>query len=74
MQGVSPASVTWTSRERDDAILDCGVVTNGLEVAPYCPYFAYYNLGRIHRTLRVTHAMEAGIIRHVWTIQELPND
>ena len=34
-------------------------------------HFMYYNFVRIHTTLRVTPAMEAGITDHVWTIQEL---
>jgi len=34
-------------------------------------YFAYYNFCRIHRTLRVTPAMEAGLTNHVWTIEEM---
>src|SRR5271169_3738847 len=34
-------------------------------------HFAYYNFCRIHRRLRVTQAMEAGITDHIWTIQEL---
>jgi IS1 family transposase len=34
-------------------------------------YFMYYNFARIHSTLRVTPAMEAGITRHVWTIKEI---
>jgi IS1 family transposase len=34
-------------------------------------YFMYYNFARIHSTLRVTPAMEAGITRHVWTIEEI---
>ena len=33
--------------------------------------FMYYNFGRIHKTLRVTPAMEAGISDHVWTIEEI---
>jgi len=33
--------------------------------------FAYYNLSRVHQTLRVTPAMEAGIADHVWTMKEL---
>jgi IS1 family transposase len=39
--------------------------------AAYCLHFAYYNFCRIHRTLRVTPAMEAGIADHVWDIAEL---
>jgi hypothetical protein len=31
----------------------------------------YYNFCRVHQTLRVTPAMEAGIIDHVWSIGEL---
>ena len=34
-------------------------------------YIAYYNFCRVHQTLRVTPAMEAGITNHIWTIQEL---
>jgi IS1 family transposase len=34
-------------------------------------YFMYYNFGRIHKTLRVTPAMEAGISDHVWTLEEI---
>jgi hypothetical protein len=34
-------------------------------------YFACYNCCRVHRTLRVTPAMEAGIADHVWDLAEL---
>jgi IS1 family transposase/transposase-like protein len=34
-------------------------------------HFAYYNLCRIHGSLRVTPAMEAGITDHVWELSEL---
>lgn len=34
-------------------------------------YFAWYNFCRIHRTIRMTPAMEAGIADHVWSISEL---
>ena len=34
-------------------------------------YFLYYNFCRVHQTLRVTPAMEAGIANHVWTIEEM---
>ena len=33
--------------------------------------FTYYNFSRIHEGLRVTHAMEAGIADHVWTLAEI---
>ncbi|MGA2251636.1 IS1 family transposase [Terracidiphilus sp.] len=39
--------------------------------AAYALWFAYYNFCRIHKTLRVTPAMEQGLTDHVWTIAEL---
>jgi IS1 family transposase len=34
-------------------------------------HFAYYNFCKIHQTLRVTPAMEAGLADHVWSLDEL---
>jgi hypothetical protein len=34
-------------------------------------YFMHYNFCRVHQTLRVTPAMQAGLTDHVWTIREL---
>ena len=34
-------------------------------------YFMHYNFCRIHQTLRVTPAMEAGVSDHVWTTEEV---
>ena len=34
-------------------------------------HFAYYNFCRIHSSLRITPAMEAGITDHVWGFSEL---
>jgi hypothetical protein len=31
----------------------------------------YCNFARVHQTLRVTPAMEAGISDHVWTLEEI---
>ena len=31
----------------------------------------HYNFARIHKTLRVTPAMEAGLADHVWSLEEL---
>jgi len=39
--------------------------------AAYCLHFAYYNFCRVHRSLRVTPAMEAGIADHIREISEL---
>jgi len=34
-------------------------------------YFFHYNFCRVHKTLRVTPAMEAGLADHIWTLEEL---
>jgi hypothetical protein len=34
-------------------------------------HYMYYNFCRIHRTLRVTPAMESGVANHVWAIEEI---
>ena len=34
-------------------------------------HFMHYNFARVHQTLRVTPAMEAGISDHIWTIEEI---
>ncbi len=36
-------------------------------------HFMHYNFGRIHKTLRVTPAMEAGVADHVWSLEEIAN-
>jgi hypothetical protein len=39
--------------------------------AALCLHFAWYNFVRVHRTLRVTPAMEANITDHTWTLGDL---
>jgi hypothetical protein len=34
-------------------------------------WYCWYNFGRVHKTLRVTPAMAAGIADHVWSVREL---
>lgn len=34
-------------------------------------HFMHYNFCRVHKTLRVTPAMEAGLAHHVWNVEEL---
>jgi len=34
-------------------------------------HYMHYNFCRVHQTLRVTPAMEAGLTDHVWTIEEM---
>jgi len=36
-------------------------------------FHVHHNFARIHQTLRVTPAMEAGISSHVWSIAEIVN-
>ncbi|MBS0187249.1 MAG: IS1 family transposase [Planctomycetes bacterium] len=34
-------------------------------------HFMHYNFCRVHQTLRVTPAMEAGLSKHIWDLEEL---
>jgi hypothetical protein len=34
-------------------------------------HFVYYNFGRVHKTLRITPAMAAGLSDHVWSLEEI---
>lgn len=34
-------------------------------------YFAYYDFCRLHRTLKTTPAVAAGLTDHRWTLEEL---
>ena len=34
-------------------------------------HFMFYNFGRIHKSLRVTPAMEAGVTDHIWSLEEI---
>ncbi len=52
-------------------------LTNGhsKKIANHCHaiaiHYMYYNFCRIHQSLRVTPAMEAGVTDHVWSIVEV---
>ncbi len=52
-------------------------LTNGFSKSPLhhaamvSLYFMFYNVCRVHQTLRVTPAMEAGLTDHVWSVPEL---
>jgi len=39
--------------------------------AAYALHFAYYNFCRVHRSLRVTPAMEAGLASAIWPLEAL---
>ena len=47
------------------------IKNTGGNAATVALYFMYYNFGRVHQTLRVTPAMEAGIADHVWSVEEI---
>ena len=34
-------------------------------------HYMHYNFCRVHQTLRVTPAMEAGVADHIWSIEEV---
>ncbi len=34
-------------------------------------HYMFYNFAKIHKTLRVTTAMQAGIADHVWTLEDI---
>jgi hypothetical protein len=34
-------------------------------------HYMHYNFCRVHQTLRVTPAMEAGVADHVWSLEEV---
>ena len=34
-------------------------------------HFMHYNFVRVHKTLRITPAMAAGITDHVWSLEEI---
>jgi IS1 family transposase/transposase-like protein len=34
-------------------------------------WYCWYNFGRVHKSLRMTPAMAAGIADHIWTVREL---
>jgi len=40
-------------------------------IASIAIHYMHYNFCRVHETLRVTPAMEAGITDHVWSIEEM---
>ena len=39
--------------------------------AAYALWFAFYNFCRVHKTLKVTPAMESGIAERIWTLGDL---
>lgn len=54
-------------------------LTNGFSkkvenhIAAIAIHYLHYNFCRVHQSLRVTPAMEAGVSDHVWSVEELVN-
>jgi hypothetical protein len=40
-------------------------------IASIAIHYMHYNFCRIHESLRVTPAMESGISKHVWSVEEM---
>lgn len=77
-----PERVCTSHVERQNLSLRMGLrrftrLTNGFSkkfenhCAAIMLWFAFYNFCRIHKTLRVTPAMAAGIADHVWDLKEV---
>jgi len=54
-----------------DAHVIAGLLRSGNHKAMIGLHYMHYNFGRIHKTLRVTPAMEAGVANHVWSLAEI---
>jgi IS1 family transposase len=77
-----PEHISTSYVERQNLSMRMGIrrftrLTNGFSkkvenhAAAVALYFMHYNFCRIHRSLRVTPAMEARLTDHVWTIEEM---
>src|SRR6266542_3209005 len=82
MGSLNPDRICTSHIERQNLMIRMGMrrltrLTNAFSKkwenlwAAYCLHFAYYNFCRIHKTLRVTPAMETGITSTVWTLADL---
>lgn len=77
-----PARICTSHVERQNLTMQMQIrrftrLTNGFSKkwvnhwAMLCLYFEWYNFVRVHRSLRVTPAMEAGITDHIWSVTGL---
>jgi IS1 family transposase len=77
-----PAHVNTSYVERQNLTMRMSMrrftrLTNGFSkklenhIAAVSLHYMYYNFCRIHQTLKVTPAMEAGASDHVWSIEEM---
>jgi IS1 family transposase len=77
-----PKHISTTYIERQNLTMRMSMrrftrLTNGFSkkienhVAAIAIHYMHYNFVRIHQTLRVTPAMQAGVSDHVWSIEEM---
>lgn len=77
-----PQHISTSFIERQNLTMRMGMrrftrLTNGFSkkldnhIASIAIHYMHYNFCRVHQTLRVTPAMEAGVSDHIWTIGEL---
>src|SRR6266403_964695 len=77
-----PKHVSTSFVERQNLTMRMGMrrftrLTNGFSKkienheAAVALHYMHYNFARVHKTLRVTPAMAAGLCDHVWSIQEV---
>lgn len=77
-----PKHISTSYVERHNLSMRMGMrrftrLTNGFSkkldnhIAAIDIYFMHYNFCRVHQTLRVTPAMEAGIATHIWSLEEV---
>jgi len=82
MGNPAPQYISTSYVERQNLSMRMGIrrftrLTNGFSkkvenhAAAVALYYKHYNFCRVHQTLRVTPAMEAGLTDHVWTIEEM---
>ena len=78
----NPKYISTSYVERQNLTMRMGMrrftrLTNGFSKkvanheAAVALHFMHYNFCRVHQTLRVTPAMEAGIAQHVWNISDI---
>lgn len=78
----APAHVSTSYVERQNLTMRMSMrrftrLTNGFSkkvenhAAAVALHFMYYNFARVHQTLRVTPAMEAGVADHAWMLAEI---
>jgi hypothetical protein len=77
-----PKHVSTSYVERHNLTMRMGMrrftrLTNGFSkkiqnhAAMVASHAVYYNFGRIHKTLRITPSMAAGLSEHVWSLEEI---